>query len=284
MHPPPQDLVALLAQRHAMPALAGWVALPGGQTNRAWRVQVDGGSWVVKLFARQDDNPLFPNSASDEARMLRLLAPGGLAPRLIDEVETPHGSCLIYEHAEGAPWQDDPALAARALARLHRQEAPEGLRRLEGGSASLSAEIERIIGLLPAPEQKRLLALRPEGLVPPARALALLHGDPVPGNMIVNGAQVTLIDWQCPGVGDPVEDLAIFLSPAMQLIYRGRPLSEAERAAFLDAYGDPNIRKRIAALAPWHHWRMAAYCAWKAAQDCAEYEAAEALEIAALTA
>lgn len=284
MYLPPQDLVALLAQRHAMPAPAGWVALPGGQTNRSWRVQVDGGSWVVKLFARQDDNPLFPNSASDEARMLRLLAPCGLAPRLIDAVETPQGTCLIYDHADGVPWHDDPTLAARALALLHRQEVPDGLRRLEGGSEHLNAQTERIIACLSEAQQKRLLALRPAGSVLPARALALLHGDPVPGNMIVNGSQITLIDWQCPGVGDPAEDLAIFLSPAMQQIYRGKPLSKAEKAAFLDAYGDPNIRKRISALAPWHHWRMAAYCAWKAAQGCTEYEAAEALEIAALTA
>ncbi len=283
MHPPPQDLVALLAQRHRLPAPETWVALPGGQTNRSWRVRVDGAVWVVKLFTRQDDNPLFPNSARDEARMLRLLGPVGLAPRLIDEVETPHGPCLIYDHAKGAPWHAEPAAAARALALLHRQEVPDGLRRLEGGSEHLTAQTERIIACLPGLDQKRLLALRPEGSVPPTRRLALLHGDPVPGNVIVDGSRVTLIDWQCPAIGDPVEDMAIFLSPAMQRIYRGKPLSEAETAAFLDAYGDANIRGRIAALAPWHHWRMTAYCAWKAAQGCAEYEAAGALEIAALT-
>lgn len=282
MHPP-QDLVALLARRHDLPTIEDWVALPGGQTNRSWRVAVNGATWVVKLFAGECGNPLFPNSPRDEAQMLRLLAPKGLAPALIDEIETPHGPCLIYAHAEGEPWCGDPALAARALSLLHRQHVPEGLRRLEGGSDGLIQQTEKIIARLPESNQKRLRALRPQGSVAAEGQLALLHGDPVPGNMIVERARVTLIDWQCPAIGDPVEDLAIFLSPAMQQIYRGRPLSEAEKATFIDAYGDPDIRGRIAAFAPWHQWRMAAYCAWKAARGCPEYEAAGALEIAALT-
>ena len=38
------------------------------------------------------------------------------------------------------------------------------------------------------------------------------------------------------GPGGPVDDLALFLSPAMQVLYRGRPLTAEEGAAFLDAY------------------------------------------------
>ena len=36
-----------------------------------------------------------------------------------------------------------------------------------------------------------------------------------------------LIDWQCPALGDPAEDIACFLSPAMQVIYGAGPLDAA---------------------------------------------------------
>jgi aminoglycoside phosphotransferase (APT) family kinase protein len=60
-----------------------------------------------------------------------------------------------------------------------------------------------------------------------------------------------LIDWQCPAVGDPCEDIAIFLSPAMQLAYRGTVLSRAEEQVFLTAYSDASTLKRYANIAPW---------------------------------
>ena len=284
MHRPPDDLVALLARRHKIPAPGNWAALPGGQTNRCWRVAAGSETWVVKLFDGDAGNPLFPNSARDEAQMLRLLSPRGLAPRLIDEVGTPRGPCLIYVHADGVPWHENPAVVGKALSRLHRQDAPAGLRQLKGGSDRLITQTEDIIARLPERERERFRSLQPEGSVTAAGSVALLHGDPVPGNVIVAGQRITLIDWQCPAIGDPVEDLAIFLSPAMQRIYRGRPLSEAEKSAFIGAYGGHGIQDRIGSLAAWYHWRMAAYCTWKAAQGCREYEEAAALEIAALTA
>lgn len=102
--------------------------------------------------------------------------------------------------------------------------------------------------------------------VVPSGRRALLHGDPVPGNLILSPDGPVLIDWQCPATGDPTEDLAIFLSPAMQMFYRGRPLSADEAATFLGAYGDAATVARYRALAPWHHWRMAAYCLWRMAR------------------
>ena len=284
MQAPPEELVTLLRQRYAVPASGCWAALPGGQTNRSWRVVVAGAAWVVKLFTGGTDNPLFPNAARDEARMLRHLSPTGLAPELIDEVATSFGPCLIYRHVEGATWHEDPTIAAKALAALHRQGIPERLRKLESGSDRLVAQTEAIIVRLPEAKRQKLRDLRPEGSASPGGRSVMLHGDPVPGNMIVEGSRVTLIDWQCPAIGDPVEDLAIFLSPAMQQVYRGKPLSEKEKSAFITAYGDPDIRMPIEQLAPWHHWRMAVYCAWKVMQGQKEYEAAGKLEITALTA
>jgi aminoglycoside phosphotransferase (APT) family kinase protein len=130
---------------------------------------------------------------------------------------------------------------------------------------------------------KRLSDARPVSAeVPPSAKRALLHGDPVPGNILVTPDGLRLIDWQCPAVGDPVEDLALFLSPAMQLIYRGAPLTRAEGDAFTAAYADPQVQDRLNAMQPWHHWAMAAYCAWKAARGAQRYAQAMELELAAL--
>ena len=58
--------------------------------------------------------------------------------------------------------------------------------------------------------------------VAPVGHPCLIHGDTVPNNFIQSVDALVLIDWQCPALGDPVLDLAIFLSPAMQQIARGR--------------------------------------------------------------
>lgn len=118
----------------------------------------------------------------------------------------------------------------------------------------------------------------------PASKLRLVHGDPVPGNIVVSNRRIILIDWQCPVLGDPAEDLAIFLSPAMQFLYRGSPLADAERQVFLHAYPDRATVARFLALEPWFHWRMAAYCLWQAGRGRSEYARAFELERKALAA
>ena len=106
----------------------------------------------------------------------------------------------------------------------------------------------------------------------------------MPGNIVAHDGTLTLIDWQCPQIGDPTEDLALFLSPAMQQVYRGAPLSAAEEAAFLDRYPDPQLVARYLALRPWYHWRMAAYCLWRDQRDGRMPSRAFDLELAALRA
>ncbi|MEZ5715395.1 MAG: phosphotransferase [Paracoccaceae bacterium] len=168
---------------------------------------------------------------------------------------------------------------ARALARLHARPAPPGLRPTADGSTALARDTRAILARCPTESAAPLFDLAPRGSVPPSGAACLLHGDAVPGNLIRTRAGIALIDWQCPAVGDPVHDLAVFLSPAMQLIYRGSALSPAETAGFLGSYGRTDVVDRYRALAPWLHWRIAAYCLWRSTQAAADYEAAMALEL-----
>lgn len=253
----------------ALPALrsATWVALTGGRTNQVWRV----GDLVVKRSVPGAESPLFPNDPLAEAAALRLVAPHGLAPALR---HTGHG-WLAYDHSAGQPWQGgDPGPVAAVLAAVHALPAAP-FRQVGSGSAALLQQARGILaqcdGALPPPPEI------PD--VPPIMS-RLIHGDAVAGNVVVGAAGVRLIDWQCPAMGDPAEDLAAFLSPAMQWLYRGEILTAEQEAAFLAAYSDSEVSQRFRALKPLFRWRMAAHCLWKAARGDAEYRAALALELA----
>lgn len=267
-HLPPPSLRR--AVEAALPPLAGqvWQPLRGGRSNRLWRV----GDAVVKLYRPEAASPLFPNNAKAEARALGALAGSGLAPRL----RVAGSGWLVYDHSDGAVWSRDPAPVAQALARLHAHAAPSGLRRAPLGDA-LRVHARSIAALcgpgLPA---------CPPAVGLPSVPPCFIHADAVPGNVIVHPGGITFIDWQCPALGDPVEDLATFLSPAMQWLYRGAVLTAAEAAAFLAAYPEADTVARYRVFAPLLHWRIAAHCLWKAERGDQDYRTALRLELDAL--
>lgn len=277
----PQDLRARLTLDGHVPP-SPWVPLRGGRSNRLWRVGEGAAAVVVKLYGTPDENPLFRNDARAERRALAWLEGRGMAPALCHADAGTEGHVLVYTHIAGDTWRTDPRPVADLLARLHRTDPPPGLPLRPGGSRALAEEAARILALCPkGPALSRLKDAWPGGAaVSPSDHRAFLHGDPVPGNLILAETGPVLIDWQCPAIGDPVEDIALFLSPAMQIAYRGAPLTDAETGAFLDGYGDAALARRYRQLAPWFHWRMAAYCLWRGAADTGGMEA----ELAALAA
>ncbi len=252
----------------ALPALAGlgWQPLAGGRTNRAWRI----GDCVVKVYDPDAASPLFPNDPQAEARALAQIGPGGLAPRLLASGD----DWVAYAHVEGKPGMADPAAIARCLCRIHQQPG-EGYRSLPSGSAAIIAQTDAILAAckarVPPPPHIPNVAAVPAGV--------LIHGDAVPGNIIATPDGPVLIDWQCPALADPAEDLATFLSPAMHWLYKGKLPDETERARFLGAYPDPVAVDRYLRLAPLFQWRMAAHCLWKAERGASDYATALRLEL-----
>lgn len=239
-----------------------WQPLAGGRTNRLWRA----GRFTVKQFDAAAASPLFPNDAGAEARALGLFAPLGLAPRL----RAQGADWLIYDHAEGRPWAGDPAPVARALHRLHRARVPQGsFRTAPNGSAAILADARRIHGLPDAPADPHCPPVVP---VP-------IHADAVAGNILDTAAGPLFIDWQCPAMGDPVEDICTLLSPAMTWLYTGKPISPDWANALLRAYPDAETVARARLMLPVYRWRIAAHCAWKAARGDADYAAALRLEL-----
>lgn len=256
----------------------------GGRTNRLWRVSRPEGDIVVKLYDTETRNPLFPNDPVSEIQMLHHLAEHYIAPHLLDHFPTEMGVCLVYAHLEGPSWRTGTARVATLLHRLHNIAPPHGLRATADGSNELRSEALSILDGCPADRALELRSLEPTRHVPASGLLRLLHADPVPANMIDHAGDLKLIDWQCPAVGDPCEDIAVFLSPAMHLIYRGTILTDVEKDTFLKAYPDGGTIRRYRQLEPWYQWRMAAYCLWKEARGDEHAKYAYDAEINALKA
>ena len=288
---PPVTLMQDLAALGVVPISARWQALRGGRTNALWVVACAKASLVVKLYAPEAATPLFANEPGSEAQVLNALAGSGLAPNCVFHGNTRAGPVLVYDHQSGSPWRRDPAAAAVILRMLHRLPVPSDLQclnRAPDGFQALKDQTRAILAQIPAHERLALLSIEPDITVPPNDYKRLLHGDPVPDNIVWRGdagaRSLTRIDWQCPALGDPILDLALFLSPAMQIVTRGAPLSETERQQFLTAYEDAQAVSRLTAMQPVFHWRMAAYCLWKLTRTTPDqsYKAAMEAEISAL--
>lgn len=257
-----------------------WRALFGGRTNSAWEVRSGSNTAVLKLYRSQSANPLFPNDAAAEATLLQHLDTFDVAPRLVAKFQSLAGDCVLYDALPGDPWREDVEPVAALMKRLHHISPPENLRCAPDGSAALLAQADTILDK--CQNRAALEAVRPNISVPPSGARNLLHCDMVPGNLISHAGDLKLIDWQCPAVGDPCEDIAVFLSPAMQSLYRGSALTEEDVTRFLTIYDEHADRYRT--LAPAFHFRMAAYCQWQVENDGPDYKVGRDAEISALSA
>jgi Ser/Thr protein kinase RdoA (MazF antagonist) len=236
----------------------------------------------LKLYAAEAGNLLFTNDPLAEAICLQQLSGTGLAPSFCASGTHPVGSWLIYSRVPGQTGCASAAAVSQTLGRLHKSSPPVGLRYAPGGSDAMFGQTCRILDLCHGRQKTEIARLCPDRHVPVHAAPCLIHQDPVPGNIVWHAETATLIDWQCPAIGDPSEDLAVFLSPAMQYLYRGAPLTCAEQGQFLNAYPDTQTKDRFHQLRLWYHWRMAAYCLWRSQHGHEDYRAGLELELAAL--
>ncbi|SFJ62016.1 aminoglycoside phosphotransferase family protein [Celeribacter neptunius] len=277
----PQE-VQSYSERDA-PGPQQWTELPGGRSNRIWHVHDGLGERIFKLFDATRANPLFPNEPEAEARVLAALRGQGLAPELLAAFETGNGPCLVYDYLPGQALEHVDPDTILALGRVHALRPQIALRRIESTPGALLRSGMWFLSQVPLAQAEPLIARAPSEREIAPGPNVLLHGDPVPANVIAAGATRRFIDWQCPAWGDATADLAIALSSAMHHVYGRVPLSRARAEEALLAYPAPEVRDRYRALAPYYHWRMAAYCVWKAAHGETIYEAAGALELARLS-
>jgi Ser/Thr protein kinase RdoA (MazF antagonist) len=255
-------------------------ALTGGYRNRVYRLQREGEcDAVVKIFTDAPENPMFPTLPDHEAAALALLSGRSIAPEPITATVDPAlGHVLIYTMVAGDPWSAGATAVGRLLRRVHDVDVTGGgfsFRRLLVAPDDIAAHANAMLA-----DVDERTAARITKLVKAAQRLVrsgpqescLVHTDPGPGNVIVGADDIRLIDWQCPGLGDPVEDLAAFVSPAIQFLYEHQPLrqdevadmlhgytSEPERAVAMDRAVERFLTKGVLFRA-----RTAAYCASRA--------------------
>ncbi|MBW6416208.1 aminoglycoside phosphotransferase family protein [Celeribacter sp. PS-C1] len=273
---PPEELRSFASKTYG--ADQTWSALSGGRSNRSWRLLSGGESWVFKLFDPERANHLFPNDPTAEIIALKALGGTGLAPDFENSFVADAGVCLIYRYVVGRPTPQTDAGTIRLLANLHGVAAPK-LRHLEINPKALLRDGQKFLERIATDRAKRLSKCAPGLKDVPSGPNVFLHGDPVPANVLADGDTRCMIDWQCPATGDATADLAIALSPAMHVVYGAGALTSSQEREALLAYPDADVIERYLALKPFYHWRMAAYCAWKAAHGEAVYENAFEAEL-----
>lgn len=270
---PQQDTTPALRHLRRALAYAGPIEpLSGGRVNHVWRM----GDRVAKLFRAGAATPLFPNDPDVEWAALRALAGTGIAPAPLMRITIEPGPVLIYRHIVGPSAVARAGDVARILGRLHRITAPQSMPRGATGPNILATGAAMIDAGDP-------LHLHRPAPPPDPPWQGFIHRDPVPTNIIAAGQATRLIDFQCPALGDPAEDLAHYLSPAMQILYGDGPLSGAEIARFLAAYPDPAITAHYRRAAPALHWRMACYCQWQVDRGTMIYAGPRDAELAYLS-
>ena len=232
--------------------------LDGGYLNEVLLVESPSRKLVLKFFTDPVEGTLFPNHPEAEAEAARRLAPLDVAPALVGFWPEEHA--IACDFVEGGMWDGEVAAVAKLLLRKEAAD-PDGFRKVVMTPAEILAEGDALFARLPGWS----LPARPEPIAvnPPPR-LSLIHTDMGPSNLIGHGADLRLIDWQCPAAGDLCEDIYSFLSPAFQILSGRAPLSGEDRATFFDALQRPDTEARYKRLEPFYAWRMAGYCAMRA--------------------
>ena len=253
-----------------------WHAQTGGRTNKVWRL-IGEKDLICKLYLETNTNPLFNNTPEAEYKCLLWLEGSDIAPKPYKFLKTPFGEVLLYNFISGETWSHDVKAVSELLTRIRNHKCPKGLRTLSNLPSDIKQTGFEIINKLNSFHKNKLIKICPDVSISDIEPV-LLHTDVVPGNLILGDNGLRLIDWQCPAIGDPIVDIMMFLSPGMHEIYGPGKLSMKDHEAFLMSLTS-NLRNRYNIIGPLYHWRLAAYCFWKAEQGFIEYENAALAEI-----
>ena len=191
-----------------IPEFAGlkwrWQALPGGLTNRSFRVDTAEDSFILRL-----DSAHTADLGLDRALELRVrdnAHKAGLGAAVVHAEE----GILLSEYLPGTVWQerdlkDDANLVALAamLGKVHELPATNKLFSAEQVAAQYVAAIAEDSGLTGFAKecQERLAA------TPPSETICCCHNDIVAENIIQHGG-LKLLDWEYACDNDPLFDLA----------------------------------------------------------------------------
>ncbi|TYC52101.1 phosphotransferase [Rhodobacterales bacterium] len=243
--------------------------LPVAYTCRFWRLDVPGRSFVVKeFFPENEDNPLYPTLPRQEADALAVLARHDLAPELEAFAHSPGGApILVYGYPTPRTDEIDVAEAAELIGRFAAlKELVPGHQMVPAGYHEVLDRGDMMLGLIPESRKAaNLKRLRPaDGAVGKATVeRTLVHRSFCLGTIQATGDGARLIDWQFAGLGDPVEDIACFVSPGLATLYGLHPLVAHAEEMFLKHYPDRETVSRFEEERAAYHWCLASYCLFR---------------------
>jgi thiamine kinase-like enzyme len=205
--------------------------LGGGITNRNFRVDTDGQSYVLRVGGKDTEVLGIDRRAEYEAASIA--ASLGVGPEVVAFVE-PEGY-LVTRFVEGAPAPPEeirrPEVLTEVVALLRRvHEGPaiparfDSFRVVEAYRASA---ITYGVDVPAAYEEAKATADRIEAALGAQRPLAC-HNDLLNANFIRSPEGIRIVDWEYAGMGDRFFDLANFAV--------NHELDEDGEAALLDAY------------------------------------------------
>ncbi len=243
--------------------------LPVNYTSRFWRLDLPDRVYVAKeFFPGNEHNPLYPTLPQQEADALSDLARQNVAPDLEAFAVSAMGApVLVYGYAPPLSDEIDVKELAALIGRFAslnkssqgHQIVPAGYHEvLERGDAMLAA----------IPDSRKaanLKRLRPPDHFTESGTVerSLVHRSFCAGTVQATGEGARLIDWQYAGLGDPVEDIACFVSPGLATLYGIHPLVAHVEELFLAHYPDSNTLSRFHDERSAYHWRFAAYCLFR---------------------
>lgn len=206
--------------------------LPGGITNHNYRIRSDGRTYVARLSV---ERPLLGIDRRNEVLCQRAGHEFGVAPEVVHHEEGVLVSAYLDARTLDAQGVRDPTFfprLARVLRALHDCwdrlsgellyfSAFQTVRTYARNAKGLNAELPRDLDALL--EDARVLAGRMAPFTP-----VLCHNDLLAANILDDGKNVWLVDWEYAGVGHPLFDLAG--------VSGNCSFSEEAEKAFLEAY------------------------------------------------
>jgi thiamine kinase-like enzyme len=217
--------------------------LHGGFSNHAWRVDVPGGPWYARLNAA-DAEALGVDRAS-ECALLKAVGAAGLAPAVL--ACEPAVRLLVTRYVDAQPWRADEGTnrinisrLAAILRRLHELPVPAAVTDMNWPAQArrLAAGLTEAPG--DAPVHRRAVGVF-ERLEARTFIPTLCHHDLHHLNILDDGTRLWLVDWEYGGRGDPLFDLAGFVSmngldaPAVESLVEAYGGLEPEALGQLDA-------------------------------------------------
>ncbi|MDX6641784.1 MAG: hypothetical protein QOF12_2795 [Solirubrobacteraceae bacterium] len=183
-------------------------ALRDGITNRNYRVRFGGQDHVVRMCGL--DTELLGIDREAERAAAAAAHAAGVGPP-VTAVLLEDG-CLVTAFVEGhglepVDVREDIGRVARALhtvhgaGHLHATFSPFRI-----GERYRELTLERSGALPPGCDAAAAAARRIEAALPPFKP-AMCHNDLLPANLIDDGEQLWIIDWEYAGMGDPYFDL-----------------------------------------------------------------------------